>query len=1457
MPVAAPVRLASSAKDQPIVQEGLAEAPVYNALERATIKLYARLRKQLAVRLRAVHVPLATPPHTRTGPARRQLAVEFADSIVNPDLFDEIGFADLDEVGDLQGVIEDLVLDASVGARIAVGFNLPSQTVRKIVDDHLKVVSDMSARLRASVSRWISDAMEQGLSIDDMVDALTSGSPLSEVAAMATARTEAVAAANAGAFGSWRAAAIGGFKQWASAGDERVRPDHVDADGQIVGIDEPFIVCDGQQAMYPGDPSLDAGCRINCRCTLLYRTDAGDQVDLPTNRNDLEALAADRGIDDINSLSNADLRQALLDNADEGDTAAFEVRHDPATGRFLPKGDAGGPAAEHDKSRSVTFSRSYDNTWAPGDKVGRAQFEADVTEAADKVRGVFTSESPFSVSGLSGRVPDAYAFTSTSRTQGTSTLYATTGFWATADARALMGDMLANDPGWLAEGADTPQGILAHELGHAVERRRWAESTDVMAGAAVREARAVVPDWPKGFSRYADEATVLGDPAEAVAEAIAHVAMGGHDRGAAAVVRFVVENDGRDKVLVRPRAAAAIEQFDVRHDPATGRFLPKGDAGGQPGDKNDAPILVHDVDQAIELLAEGKEVELDQPHEIATLIDRLAQIGDDAVAKGDKAPIYNLCDVTVEGTNLFCAGNQGVDRVQMPQLKGDPAPGSWADLNLERDSRGEVDLTGAYKDHLLERGVVVTDDEENPAYLRATQNELNGVKVAQIARAMEQGTVLEGAIWVSRDNYVLDGHHRWAAQVALQYAEAGRVQPIAVHRADIGIIEMLNDTWSFANDRGLAPKPITQDIPVTVTGAELFDGWYLALSGVEIVAGPYPSEAAAVADMARFDGYSHLRAHLLADLAGGYIDSRPAFEVRHDPATGRFLPKGDAGGEPADKNRAIGVTNDQRSLIQKVSGKLPGESDVDYHDRVFVEGQERYAPVDDIELECVEIRSDEGVPQVEFKDWTSIEAPYERLVETADAFAAAKSDPSDSAVRAAYADLVAQTNVQWDHLTSPESEGGQGINVEFLTREEIQGRGLDPLGLNPYKTAGDQADDLRDNNHLMIASLSSYPEAAHPILDSELGGEYDRFRAVHDAYGHAAVGADFTRHGEYQAWLHHSSMFTGPARLAASTELTGENSYLVTRHEAAPHKAALLPENLVAMPWDRDGNYMPDFWKRKAAAAMRLLRRRFATERPVVDGPLLSEFVGYPVPDPEMATGSDLARLDNAYARYGVVNPCDALHGAVLLERIQNGEVDPMTLQAAIGAGLVAAAGDGISGAMVAAAPSTATAPAVDDNVALPHVTLCYLGKDATLIDDTQRALVDAFVALVAADEAPLTATVAGVGVMGTDNAVVLLLNCCALSEAHDEIQAGLETAGLCPPWSHDGFIVHLSLEYPDDVAASIVAAQTLVGTEIVFDALVTVYGGEEHRFPFAGAPPESEPAVELVADRGVFARSR
>lgn len=54
-------------------------------------------------------------------------------------------------------------------------------------------------------------------------------------------------------------------KQWLATGDARTRIEHLAAHGQLVPVDQPFMV-GREQLMYPLDPAGSAWNTINCRC---------------------------------------------------------------------------------------------------------------------------------------------------------------------------------------------------------------------------------------------------------------------------------------------------------------------------------------------------------------------------------------------------------------------------------------------------------------------------------------------------------------------------------------------------------------------------------------------------------------------------------------------------------------------------------------------------------------------------------------------------------------------------------------------------------------------------------------------------------------------------------------------------------------------------------------------------------------------------------------------------------------------------------------------------------------------------------------------------------------------------------------------------------------------------------------------------------------------------------------
>lgn len=204
-------------------------------------------------------------------------------------------------------------------------------------------------------------------------------------------------------------------------------------------------------------------------------------------------------------------------------------------------------------------------------------------------------------------------------------------------------------------------------------------------------------------------------------------------------------------------------------------------------------------------------VEPIERQQISTIIDKLADLGKQAREKGEKAPNFNLCQVSVPGTNLYCDGNKGIPREDMPQFKGTPEPGSPAD-KLPKDENGEADTEEFFKKMLEKDGIKVSEPTSVPPdRLKATQSELVGVKVAGMSKVLADPThpayeKITAPIYVSNDGYVLDGHHRWAAVVAHNAANPKNQIPMNVRVIDEPIEPLVKRSNSFAEQMGIRAK---------------------------------------------------------------------------------------------------------------------------------------------------------------------------------------------------------------------------------------------------------------------------------------------------------------------------------------------------------------------------------------------------------------------------------------------------------------------------------------------------------------------------------------------------------------------------------------------------------------------------------------------------------------------------
>lgn len=112
-------------------------------------------------------------------------------------------------------------------------------------------------------------AQEDGVGAQEAARRVAEAAGLTRSRAATIARTELHTAASNASRTAAQATGLDMVKEWGSAEDRRVRPDHATANGQEVEMDAPFIVGE-DELLYPGDPAGSPEQIINCRCTAFY-----------------------------------------------------------------------------------------------------------------------------------------------------------------------------------------------------------------------------------------------------------------------------------------------------------------------------------------------------------------------------------------------------------------------------------------------------------------------------------------------------------------------------------------------------------------------------------------------------------------------------------------------------------------------------------------------------------------------------------------------------------------------------------------------------------------------------------------------------------------------------------------------------------------------------------------------------------------------------------------------------------------------------------------------------------------------------------------------------------------------------------------------------------------------------------------------------------------------------------
>ena len=163
-------------------------------------------------------------------------------------------------------------------------------------DKVVNLMSGVPDQVYAQIKNITARAIDEGLSIPRTAalieeTLLAADSPMWTNRAVVTARTEVRRAQMGGLFTAYVEYGSRNFteyiKTWIDSDDTRVRPAHVDTDGQRRPLMQPFAVgVDGGPkfpAQYPLDPQLPPALSIQCRCDMLIE-EVGERMTDMTNR---------------------------------------------------------------------------------------------------------------------------------------------------------------------------------------------------------------------------------------------------------------------------------------------------------------------------------------------------------------------------------------------------------------------------------------------------------------------------------------------------------------------------------------------------------------------------------------------------------------------------------------------------------------------------------------------------------------------------------------------------------------------------------------------------------------------------------------------------------------------------------------------------------------------------------------------------------------------------------------------------------------------------------------------------------------------------------------------------------------------------------------------------------------------------------------------------------------------
>lgn len=146
----------------------------------------------------------------------------------------------------------------------------------------------------------------------------------------------------------------------------------------------------------------------------------------------------------------------------------------------------------------------------------------------------------------------------------------------------------------------------------------------------------------------------------------------------------------------------------------------------------------------------------------------------------------DLTELRVKGTLKFGGDGLGIARADMPQIP--------------------KELRGDFRDTLEAKGVSFKKDEVRPEDLKPIQKEIDATHVAEVLAEMREVGPDSRRIMITKDDYVLDGHHWWGAATALSF-EAPNVR-LPVWRIGLDHDDAMKAALDWNKEAGIVGKPM-------------------------------------------------------------------------------------------------------------------------------------------------------------------------------------------------------------------------------------------------------------------------------------------------------------------------------------------------------------------------------------------------------------------------------------------------------------------------------------------------------------------------------------------------------------------------------------------------------------------------------------------------------------------------